>query len=138
MVEWDMQEMAGLEVGDEELSVTVTTVDSQVAVVGVAGEIDIATAPTLRHPLTALVENGCRHLVLDFTEVGFLDSSGLSVLIRTLAQLRPHDGTVRLAGVRPSVRRIFEIAGLTAVFVAYADVDQALASLGVASADQPS
>jgi anti-sigma B factor antagonist len=122
-----MTEISALEVGDEDLSVSVRNLEHDVAVVSVRGEIDIATAPTLRHPLITLVENGRHHLVLDLSGVGFMDSSGLGVLIRVLPHVQSRGGTMRLAQLQPNVLRILRIAGLTQVFPVYDTPAEALA-----------
>src|SRR5215204_6690660 len=69
--EWTMNDADTLEVGDEDLTVTVVALEDELAVVAVGGEIDIKTAGTLWHPLDTLVDNGRRHLVLDLGAVTF-------------------------------------------------------------------
>ncbi|MER6814757.1 STAS domain-containing protein [Spirillospora sp. NPDC000708] len=55
-------------------------VHTDLVVVTLTGEVDVATAGRLRDHLAALIARGARHLVLDFAGVAFIDSSGLSVL----------------------------------------------------------
>ena len=82
-------------------------------VVVVKGEIDVATSPELRRELTALVALGARNITLHFDDVTFVDSSGLGVLVGTYKRLREEDnGSIRIVGAQPSVRKVFEITGL--------------------------
>ena len=87
-------------------------------VVAVRGEIDVATSPQLRNDLNTLVARGARHITLDFSGVSFVDSSGLGVLVGAYKRLREdEDGSVRIVGAQPSVRKVFEITGLEAALL---------------------
>jgi len=87
-------------------------------VVLVRGEIDVATSPQLRNDLNALVARGARHITLDFSGVSFVDSSGLGVLVGAYKRLRDdEEGSVRIVGAQPSVRKVFEITGLEAALL---------------------
>lgn len=85
-------------------------------VVRAAGELDVNTAPELREQLARLVNEGSRKIVVDLTDVSFVDSTALSVLVSALKRLRQADGDLELASPNPSVRRVFEITGLTRLF----------------------
>ena len=85
-------------------------------VVGAAGELDVNTAPELREQLARLVNEGARRIVVDLADVSFVDSTALSVLVSALKRLRQADGDLQLAAPTPSVRRVFEITGLTRLF----------------------
>ncbi len=82
-------------------------------VVVASGEIDVATSPQLRTELTNLIARGATDITLRFDGVSFVDSSGLGVLVGAYKRLREgRDGTIRIVGAQPSVRRVFEITGL--------------------------
>jgi len=85
-------------------------------VVRAAGELDVNTAPELREQLTRLIGEDSRRIVVDLSEVSFVDSTALSVLVSALKRLRQADGDLELAAPNPSVRRVFEITGLTRLF----------------------
>ena len=85
-------------------------------VVGVVGELDLATAPQLRDSLVALSEEGQTQVVLDLTRLSFIDSTGLSVLVMALNRARADGGSVLLRNPSQSVLRILEITGLVSVF----------------------
>jgi anti-sigma B factor antagonist len=97
-------------------------------VVDVEGEIDIYTAPRLRELLTDLVSKNNYQIVVNLEKVGFLDSTGLAVLVGGLKRVRAHDGSLDLVCTREQVLRIFRITGLTKVFGIYETVDQAIAA----------
>ena len=97
-------------------------------VVDVQGEIDISTAPRLRELLIDLVSKNHYQIVVNLEKVGFLDSTGLGVLVGGLKRVRAHDGSLDLVCTREQILRLFRITGLTKVFGIYQTVDQAIAS----------
>ena len=99
-----------------------------IEVIDVQGEIDIYTAPRLRELLIALVSKGDYQLVVNLDKVGFLDSTGLGVLVGGLRRVRAHDGSLDLVCTQQRILKIFRITGLTEVFGIYQTVDQAIAA----------
>ena len=99
-----------------------------IEVVNVEGEIDIYTAPRLRELLIDLVSKNNYQLVVNLEKVGFLDSTGLGVLVGGLKRVRPHDGSLDLVCTQERILKIFRITGLTKVFGIYQSVDQAIAA----------
>jgi len=100
---------------EPELGEWPTTVDGDKATVMLAGELDLALAPTLRDHLNRLHSEGVRHFTLDAAGVPFIDSVGLSVLVALYRRCREEGGTVALVRPTPSIRRTLEISGLIAV-----------------------
>ncbi len=85
-------------------------------VITAAGELDVNTAPELRENLARLISGGATLVTIDLSAVGFVDSTALSVLVSALKRLRQANGDLQLASPTPSVRRVFEITGLTRLF----------------------
>ncbi len=100
-----------------------------IEVIDVGGEIDIYTAPRLRELLIDLVGKGNYQLVVNMDKVGFLDSTGLGVLVGGLKRVRAHDGSLDLACTQERILKIFRITGLTQVFGIHQTVDQAIAAM---------
>ncbi|WP_395954270.1 STAS domain-containing protein [Actinomadura sp. 3N508] len=96
------------------------------AVVVLAGEIDVATSAHLRENLARLVASGARHLILDLRAVPLIDSGGLGVLLALHNHLQARHGSVTLAGVNRGVRVVLRDTQLTRVFPIYASVDVAI------------
>ena len=99
-----------------------------IEVIDVQGEIDMYTAPRLRELLIDLVSRGSCQLVVNLDKVGFLDSTGLGVLVGGLRRVRAHDGSLELVCTQQRILKIFRITGLTEVFGIYETVDQAIAA----------
>jgi anti-sigma B factor antagonist len=93
------------------------------------GEVDIYTAPRFKEDLLALIDEGVTDILVDLTQVEFIDSTALGVLIGGVKRLHPLDGHLLLiAGPRP-VLKILAITGLDQVFSIYPDRERALAAL---------
>jgi len=110
------------------LDVDVTTRDARTAVLTVRGELDMETAGRLDERLAAQLRQGRSRLVLDLSGLGFMDSSGLNVLIRAFQRARDEGGDLYLAAPTPAVRRILEITGLTTTTPPHTGVPEALAA----------
>jgi anti-sigma B factor antagonist len=83
----------------------------------IAGEIDVSTAPAVRDALAQAVDAGARRVTLDLGGVGFVDSSGLGVLVGALRRLQEErDGRLVVEHVQENVRKVFEITGLGPMF----------------------
>ena len=80
------------------------------------GELDMGTAPRLRDELVRLTSEGATLVTVDMSELAFIDSTGLSVLITALKGLRQQGGDMALRSPTPSTRNVREITGLTEVF----------------------
>ena len=85
-------------------------------VAAVCGEVDLYTAPRLREELEKAIEDGRQQLVLDLTELDFIDSTGLGVLVGAMKKARQSGGDVSLRNASRSTYKILEIAGLTKLF----------------------
>ena len=85
------------------------------AVVAVRGDVDLYTAPLLWEAIDGAIANVPHELVIDLSDVSFLDSSGLSVLVKAHKRLSPVDGTVVVRGAADQVYMALEMTKLTSV-----------------------
>lgn len=92
----------------------------------VRGELDMATAPTLRQQVIALVSHGATNVILDLEGVDFIDSTGLGVLVGAVKRIRVAEGEFRVVCSRENLLSLFEITRLTTVFDIYPSIDLAL------------
>lgn len=109
------------------------------------GRLDLDAAALFRGRLHQLIQAGHRNLVIDLSEITFIDSSGLGALVSALKLLKngrdrrraPRQGQsrrvsargdVRLAGAQPPVRTLLEVIRLDRVFPSFDSVDAAVMS----------
>ena len=95
-------------------------------VLAVSGEIDIATAPSLREKLHSLLADGHANLIIDLDDVTFLDSTALGVLVGVLKRARTEGGELRIVCNQPRVRKVFEITRLDSAFDLCSSVEDAV------------
>jgi anti-sigma B factor antagonist len=96
------------------------------AVLRVAGEIDVYTAPKLRQGVIRLIDDGTLHIIADLRGVDFLDSTGLGALVGSLKRLRMREGSLKLVTSGGRIRQIFQITGLTRAFALHSSVPDAI------------
>lgn len=102
--------------------------EGRICVLAVAGELDIASAPRFKQELQEPLGPGCRKIVLDLSQVPFIDSTALGVLVAVNYERRLMAGEgLVLAGLRPSVVKVLEVTGLVGTFDMTPDVQTALA-----------
>jgi anti-sigma B factor antagonist len=100
--------------------------DGGTSLVTVEGELDLASAPSLKWALTDVIAAGASQIVLDLTPVTFIDSTALGVLVNVHRHLS--DGArMAIAGADADVLNIFELTGLDATFDMFPTLDEALA-----------
>jgi anti-sigma B factor antagonist len=95
----------------------------------VEGEIDVATAPQLRQAAVRLANDGKTSLVIDLSGVGFLDSTGLGVIVGVVKRVRTQGGELAIAGADNHVRKVFEITRISDVLPMFDTVDEACAAV---------
>jgi anti-sigma B factor antagonist/stage II sporulation protein AA (anti-sigma F factor antagonist) len=99
-----------------------------------AGRVDHASADALQQALApAMTDAGSAALVLDFTNVEYISSVGLRVLMMASKQLRGREARIAVAALQPVVREIFEIARFQHVVEVFPSVRDALAALSPAA-----
>jgi anti-sigma B factor antagonist len=92
------------------------------AVLQVTGEVDLYSAPMLRERIRELAAKGAVHLIADLSQVDFLDSTGLGVLVGGLKRVREDGGSLAVAVSTPRILRVFQITGLTRAFAVWPSV----------------
>ena len=97
-----------------------------VVVVRPQGEVDLASSPQLRAKLTELIGGKPTRMILDLSQVSYMDSSGVATLVEAMQQCRRNSATLALAGLQARVRSVFEIARLDTVFDIQNDLESAL------------
>ncbi|MFI2608331.1 STAS domain-containing protein [Kitasatospora sp. NPDC018619] len=109
-------------------AVQTRTAQGGAVVCALAGDLDIETLAPVAEVLAELVGRRPPLIVVDLGAVGFCDSSGLNLLLRTRTEAGRAGVDLRLAAVAPTVMRVLELTGARTVFSLHESVDSALAS----------
>jgi anti-sigma B factor antagonist len=105
------------------------TWSGRTAVVTAAGEIDLTNAESLRDSLLSALNAGALGLVVDLTATTFLDSAGVTALVRASRRTQASEATLRLAVTAQSVLRVLSLVGIDQLIQVHPSVAEALASL---------
>ncbi len=98
----------------------------QNVVMELAGEIDMKCSAKVKDKFKEIFRQKPHSVIVDMTEVTFMDSSGLAVLVGALKRSRINNSELKLAGLTKDVRDIFEICRLETIFQFFDTTDEAL------------
>lgn len=90
--------------------------------------IDASKAPIFKDEMTRCIEGGQNQIVLDLSQVDFIDSSGLGALVSCLKRLGPR-GSLAVAGATGAVSRLFTLTRMDRVFALHPNVEAAVEQL---------
>ena len=117
-------------IGDE---VQAEHAGKDLAVLVVGGEVDFEVSPQLKARMMRTIKAGRRRLVLDLSDVTFIDSTAIGVIAGAVEKLdEAGGGSLALVCTHEKVMQIFEITGLDSVITVHPTREEALAALAVA------
>lgn len=90
--------------------------------------IDAATATEFKEKMGHWIASGNRWIVLDLSEVDFIDSSGLGAIVSGLKKIG-NDGNLVISSVRETVMSLFRLTRMNRVFDIFSSEDEAVAAL---------
>ena len=93
-----------------------------------AARLDAASAPEVKRRIGDWIRSGHRRLVLDVSDVEFIDSSGLHALVFALKQLGSYQD-LAISGPRDAVVNMFKLTRLYQIFNIFSDSEKAIAAL---------
>ena len=96
--------------------------------VRVEGQLIVGNRQELKQKVLDSLEGGTRRFVIDFTKTGYIDSSGLGVLVSLSKKVREQGGELRLAGLNEDLQTLFELTKLDTLFAITKTPAEALAA----------
>ena len=87
-----------------------------VVVVDVEGQLIVGNRQELKQKVLDELEKGERKFLIDFAQTGYIDSSGLGVLVSLSKKIREHGGELRLADLNDDLQTLFELTKLDTLF----------------------
>lgn len=97
-------------------------------IVPLEGEIDLHCSPSVAESLKAAMADKPRRLLVDLTNVSYIDSSGLAVMLDAMRNVEFYGGKFYLIGMQEGLQPVFETSRLDQVFRIYPDADSALSA----------
>src|SRR5690625_937490 len=92
-----------------------TVKENNQMIVHVSGEVDIYTTPDLQKQLMEVTKQKGQAVVVDLSEVNYMDSTGIGVFISTLKTTNENDSHLKLVNLQSQVMRLFDITGLNEI-----------------------
>jgi len=111
------------------LKITVKKVDEIISVLKIKGEMDLYTAPDVRINIEQLLKSGQLKIIMDLSELVYIDSTGLGVFISSLSHVKKKQGNMIFLSPTKPVAKLIRIVGLENVLISYQDKKQAIAAL---------
>ena len=96
-------------------------------IMSVNGRIDAVTAPVLEQAINNEIGRGNKQILLDFSNVSYISSGGLRVLLATAKKLKNPGDKFGICSLQPEVLKVFTLAGFTSIFSLYRSEGEALA-----------
>ncbi|TMM25956.1 MAG: anti-sigma factor antagonist [Actinobacteria bacterium] len=113
----------------DEFRAAVAKLTRELALVSASGELDLYSAGCLRARIEEADTVGADTVLVDLSEISFLDSAGLGVLVQETERLEGRGHSLVLVTNDPRTRRVVEVTGLNRVLRTYATLQDALADL---------
>ena len=105
-----------------------TRTTNDIHIVAFTGSLDSGTSPEAQKSLEAVLASA-RKVVLDFTNLDYISSAGLRVLLGAAKQLRASGGKLGMFGLNQSVREVFEISGFSSILAVHQSEAEALGAM---------
>ncbi|MEO7994513.1 MAG: STAS domain-containing protein [bacterium] len=105
-----------------------TREQNNILIVDIKGELDAKAAPDLKDALTDKITGGQHRVLVNLSDISYLDSAGLGVLVSGLKFATRQNGDLRMWGLQDEVKNIFQLTRLNKVFQIFDTEEQAMAS----------
>jgi anti-sigma B factor antagonist len=103
--------------------------DGDVVIVKFAGRLDSSTAPAAEERLLTALGASAQSLVIDMSELVYISSAGLRVLLVVAKKAQAQHGKLALGGLTENVREVFSVSGFDSIFTIAADAAAAVAAV---------
>ncbi|MCG6861879.1 MAG: STAS domain-containing protein [Chromatiaceae bacterium] len=100
-----------------------------VLILGPEGRLDTNTSEPFEQRMMAVIDAGNNRLVVDLTELDYISSAGLRVLLMSAKRLKNEQGRLALCGLKSHIREVFEISGFLKILTVVENTDAAVAAV---------
>ncbi|MGA3328089.1 MAG: STAS domain-containing protein [Terriglobia bacterium] len=102
--------------------------NGKVFILGLRGKVEAEGTKRFVQRMTEILDGGERYILLDLTDVAYINSSGVHALVLVANQVASSGGKLILAGVSDSIQKVLKISGLTSSFTLQPTKAEALGS----------
>jgi anti-anti-sigma factor len=105
-----------------------TRTSNDIHIVAIAGSLDSTTSPEAQKSLDTVIA-GAKKVALDFSQLDYISSAGLRVLLGAAKQLRASGGKLGMFGLNQSVKEVFDISGFSSILPVYQSEAETLGAM---------
>jgi len=98
-------------------------------ILALSGKLDATTAKTFEDKILGVINSGTQRLVVDLSQLEYVSSSGLRVLLLAAKRLQGTDGKIVLCALKDQIRQVFDLAGFSSILSIYGSRDEAIKGL---------
>ena len=102
------------------------------SVLHVGGYLDAHTASKFESKIQEITKAGKFKIVLNFTELEYISSAGLGVIMGNIEEIRNHDGDIKLSGMNDKIYRVFDLVGFPSLYEIFKTQKEAESAFGEA------
>lgn len=95
-------------------------------VLSISGRLDALYATEMEKSLESLLNAGQLRLVIDFSSLEYISSSGLRVFLSALKKVRKQQGDIKMSQMKPCIREVFDMSGFSQLFNIFDSDDEAI------------
>lgn len=108
------------------MEISRTETSGGVIIIAITDRLDSVTAPEAEKAMAAIIAEGHHKVLFDFSQLEYLSSDGLRIILGTAKQLSERGGKMVLCALKDYVKEIFEVSRFTSLFPIKDTVDDAL------------
>ncbi|MDF3821850.1 STAS domain-containing protein [Leptospira sp. 96542] len=98
----------------------------EVLVIHIQGNMDVHNTHKIEQNLISMVKSAQKSVIYNLSEVPFISSAGLRMLVTSLRLCQELKITISICGLQPAVEKVFDIVGMQQLFTIYPDLNSAL------------
>lgn len=100
-----------------------------VVVLNLKGRVDATNSGQVHDKVMEEIKNGCNKMIINFSEVNYISSAGLRVLIFATKSFSKSSGSFAVCSLNDNIMKIFEISGLVNLFTIHNDLETGLKAM---------
>ncbi|WP_348771084.1 STAS domain-containing protein [Pseudodesulfovibrio sp. zrk46] len=103
--------------------------ENGITILAVGGNLDAEGTQAMEEKVVGLLESGETSLLFDFSDLDYINSSGLRVLVLAYQRLKKSSGKVAICGIKDYIQEVFEVSGYDKIFPLYPNKNDALGGM---------
>lgn len=100
--------------------------NQNIAVIKVGGYLDLTTADAIEHAINSILKSNCYNIIIDLENVDYISSSGWSIFLSKIKEIRQNGGDLKLARMKPDVFEVFTLLEFFWFIKTYETLDEAI------------